>query len=187
MAIGIKLTKVIKEHDLGASKFFGTPTFPIGLEEKLSSNVVFVGQIRLQDIIPFDEENNLPHEGYLYFFIETEDESPYSKKRGLVIHSVEEVKIAITDFNSVSPIPNGLNDDYIIEFFKADDSYDGIKLLGYPSDWNYQNDSPALLLQFDPLDTEELDFFSLMDGYIYFFFGKDKNNFNEITLHFEYS
>ena len=121
------------------------------------------------------------------FLLKQKTKALIQKKRGLVIHSVEEVKIAITDFNSVSPIPNGLNDDYIIEFFKADDSYDGIKLLGYPSDWNYQNDSPALLLQFDPLDTEELDFFSSMDGYIYFFFGKDKNNFNDIILCFEYS
>lgn len=187
MAIGIRLKKVCSEHDLSISKFFGIPTLPKGVAETLSPDAVFIAQINLKDIIPFDKDNKLPHEGYLYFFMETEDETPYSHKEAVVIYSNQEVEIAIDDFNAESPISEGLNDDYAIEFFEIDDSYTGIKLLGVPSDWNYQDEPKELLLQYDPLDTDDLDFFSYMDGYIYFFYKNENKNFNEVVIHLEYS
>lgn len=187
MAIGIKLKKINHEHDLSISKFFGIPTLPQNLASKIPSDAVFVAQINLKDIEHLDKDNKLPHEGYLYFFMKTEDDTPYSNKKAIVIYTKDELEIAISDFNETSPIPEGLNDDYAAEFFEVDDNYTGIKLLGFPSDWNYQEEHKELLLQFDPLDTEGLDFFSCMDGYIYFFYKNDKKKFNEVVIHLEYS
>ena len=187
MAIGIKLKKENGEHDLGVSKFFGTPTLPMGMMEELSPDAVFVAQLQLSALACFDKEDRLPHEGYLYIFLETEDDTPYSGKKAVVIYTKEEPAVAVDNFNEVSPMPNGLNEDYLIEFFEADDDYDGIKLFGEPSDWGYAEDYPELLLQFDPLATSDLDFFTCMDGYIYFFFGEDKCKWEDVVVHFEYS
>ena len=159
MAIGIKLRKKVEHDHLGVSKFFGIPTLPSGMEEKLSPEAVFIAQIKMEDIASLDKDNVLPHTGYLYFFMETEDDTPYSNKKAVVLYSNEEPEIAINDFNENSPIPEGLNEDYPIDFFEVDDSYSGIKLLGVPSDWNYMDEPKELLLQYDPLDTEGLEFF----------------------------
>lgn len=187
MAIGIKLKKVNEKHYLGISKFFGTPTLPLGLADKLGKNVVFIAQINLKDIALLDNENKLPHVGYLYFFMETEDDTPYSNKKAIVIYSSTEPEEAISDFNLFSPISEGINEDYSIEFFEVDDSYSGIKLLGVPADWNYLEEPRELLLQYDPLDTEGLEFFDYLDGYIYYFFKNNKRNFKDVVIHFEYS
>ena len=60
----------------------------MGLKQKIKDNYI------IEDIIPFDKDNKLPHEGYLYFFMETEDETPYSHKEAVVIYSNQEVEIA---------------------------------------------------------------------------------------------
>lgn len=187
MAIGIKLRKKEEKDGLGISKFFGIPTLPSGLIEKLSPEAVFVAQIKLEDIASFDKDNLLPHKGFLYFFMETEDDTPYSNKKAIVIYSKKEPEIAISDFNENSPISEGLDEDYPIEFFEVDDNYSGIKLLGTPSDWNYAGEPKELLLQYDPLDTEGLDFFDYLDGYIYFFYKDSKRKFKDVIIHFEYS
>ena len=187
MAIGMKLKKANESSKLDVSKFFGIPTLPLSIIDELSSDAIFIAQIKLEDIIPFDIDNKLPHVGFLYFFMESEDDSPYSYKKAVVLYSNEEPEVAISDFNQNSPISEGLNEDYIIEFFKADDSYEGNKLLGVPADWNYQDEPRELLLQYDPLDTEDLEFFSCLDGYIYFFFKDEKRKFNEVEIQLEYS
>ena len=49
-AIGIKVKKAEGEHDLGASKFFGTPTLPSGMAEAFKDTEIFFCQIRCRDI-----------------------------------------------------------------------------------------------------------------------------------------
>ena len=94
----------------------------------------------------------------------------------------------IDDFNEASPIPEGLNETWLIEFAPAteEDDDSGMKLLGEPYDWMYADPAPQLLLQYDPLDTE-VSFLDEMDGVAYFFFGEDKEGFTDVVWHAEYS
>jgi hypothetical protein len=41
-------------------------------------------------------------------------------------------------------------------------------------------------MQFDPLDSE-MGFLDFLDGFVYFFFGKDRTDLGEITVHEEFS
>lgn len=186
MAIKMSLRKANENDDPQASKFFGNPTTPLHFEDDIEDNEVFIAQINLQDIKDLDIENKLPHEGFLYFFIETDDESPYSYKKAKVRYTNKEIKQVIDDFNLCSPISEGLNESWIIEFSLCDDDDTGHKLLGNPYDYNYE-DSPELLMQFDPLETEGLDFMSSLDGFIYFFFKDVNKDFNEVYYFAEYS
>ena len=99
MAIGIKCTRAEAGYDLAASKFFGTPTLPLGWEEEYEESVLFFAQIRLADIAPFDKENRLPHTGYLYLFLDTKD-GKYHMRPILRYHDGEPA-LAIDGFNAV--------------------------------------------------------------------------------------
>ena len=70
--------------------------------------------------------------------------------------------------------------------FGGDEDEICTKLFGNPSDWNYADVPPKLLLQYDPLDNE-MDFLDTLDGFVYFFFGEDEKNFESITLMEEYT
>ena len=61
-----------------------------------------------------------------------------------------------------------------------------MKLLGVPSDWNYPDAPPELLMQIDHLD-DELCFHDEMDGVTYLFFGKDRQGFSDVEIYSEYS
>lgn len=93
-AIGIKVKKAEGEHDLGASKFFGTPTLPSGMAEAFKDTEIFFCQIRCRDIaeagLIAENDERIPHSGYLYVFLDTA-EYPY---RARVLHCVEEPAIA---------------------------------------------------------------------------------------------
>ena len=75
----------------------------------------------------------------------------------------------------------GFNDAYLMEFYEVDDAEDCTRLLGIPSDWNYEDTPPKLLLQFDPLDSE-MGFLDHLDGFLYFFFGKDEKDFESVAV-----
>ena len=79
-AIGIKVKKAEGEHDLGASKFFGTPTLPSGMAEAFKDTEIFFCQIRCRDIaeagLIAENDERIPHSGYLYVFLDTA-EYPY--------------------------------------------------------------------------------------------------------------
>ena len=60
-AIGIRVKKADDGYDLGASKFFGTPTVPEAWETDFSDTALFFCQLRLADIAALDTENRLPH------------------------------------------------------------------------------------------------------------------------------
>jgi len=75
---------------------------------------------------------------------------------------------------------------YLMEFSEADEDEICTKLFGLPSDWNYVDEPPKLLMQYDPLDNE-MDFLDTLDGFVYLFFGKDERDFSQITLQEEYT
>lgn len=184
MAIGIKVKKAPADYDLGASKFFGTPTVPLAWETDFYEDEIFFAQIRLSDIAPFDREGRLPHTGYLYFFIDTE-EGDYALE-GDVRYLDGEPELAIDDFNGAVEGYEKFTEAYLMEFYEVDDSETCTRLLGVPSDWNYEDEPPRLLLQYDPLDNE-MDFLDHLDGFVYFFFGEDESRFDEVTLVEEYT
>ena len=183
-AIKITAKKAPEPYDLGASKFFGTPTVPLAWDGDFYDDELFFCQIRLSDIAHLDTENRLPHTGYLYIFLHTED-GQYALGADVRYHDGEP-ELAIDDFNLEVEGYERFNDAYLMEFCEIDDGEACTRLLGVPSDWNYEDDPPKLLLQFDPLDSE-MGFLDHFDGFLYFFFGKDENDLESVTLVEEYS
>ena len=182
-AIKIKIKKEKGKHDLGVSKFFGKPTLPAEWND-FSDTTIFLLQINLEEIKNLDKENKLPHEGYLYFFLDVEDE--YA-----VTCDVRYYKgiptVVMDDFNCVVSGYEQYNDEILVEFEEVEDDATGTKLLGVPADWNYQDEPRKLFLQFDPLDPG-LGIFEYIDGLFYFFFyEKDEKSFEKVTLMEEYS
>ena len=184
MAIRFKVKKAKGEYDLTVSKFFGAPAIPEEWEDDFDEGVMFFCQIRLEDIAPFDKENRLPHTGYLYIFLDTYD-GEYDL-HPIVRYYDGEPEVALDDFNLEVADYEQFNDAWLIEFEETDDGEDCTRLLGVPSDWNYEEEPPKLFMQFDSLDSK-MGFLEHLDGFVYFFFGEDEENFNEITLQEEYS
>lgn len=186
-AIRMKLHKPQGKYNPARSKFFGDPVIPVWMKEEIEDDEVFLAQIKLSDIAHLDAENILPHEGWLYFFFRAEDGSAWTRKEAVVRYSKDEPSVVIDKFNEASPIPEGLNETYLIDFEVAEEANGlGIKLLGEPFDWNYADPAPQLLLQYDPLDSPS-EFLSEMDGVVYFFAGKDRKKFTDAVWHAEYS
>ncbi len=184
MAIGIKVKRAPKEYDLGASKFFGTPTVPKGWQADFYDDEIFFCQIRLSDIAELDTENRLGHTGYLYVFLHTEDGKCHL--RADVRYYDGEPDMALEDFNAEVLGYEHLTTAWLMEFKIVDECHDGTKLFGIPSGWNYEDDPPELLMQFDPLDNG-MGFLDSLDGFIYLFFGENQKDFGAITLKEEYS
>lgn len=183
-AIGIKVKKAPEGYDLGASKFFGTPTVPLSWNGDFYADEIFFCQIKLSDIAELDRENRLPHTGYLYIFLETE-EGDYHLKPDVRYYGGEP-DLAIDDFNTAVEGYERFNDAYLMEFFEVDEDEICTKLFGSPSDWNYADAPPSLLMQYDPLDND-MCFLDSLDGFVYFFFGEDERKVEHITLWEEYS
>ncbi|MBQ3220614.1 MAG: DUF1963 domain-containing protein [Clostridia bacterium] len=183
-AIRIKVKKAETGYDLGASKFFGTPTVPNGWESDFDEYALFFCQIRLADIAKLDRENRLPHSGYLYIFLDTFG-GDYALRASVRYHDGIPT-VAIDGFNGETEGYERFTDAWIMEFEETEEDKECTRLFGAPSDWNYQEPPPKLLLQFDPLDGE-LGFLEHLDGFLYFVFGEDERDFSKITLIGEYS
>ena len=93
---------------------------------------------------------------------------------------------AVDGFNLEVDGYERFNDAYLMEFSAVDDSEICTRLFGFPSDWNYVDEPPRLLLQYDPLDND-MDFLDMLDGFVYFFFGDDARDFGAVELREEYS
>ncbi|MCR4910914.1 MAG: DUF1963 domain-containing protein [Bacilli bacterium] len=184
MAIKLKVHKASGDYDVGASKFLGSPVLPDKWINAFDNDTIFFLQIRLRDIKDLDEENRLPHEGYLYIFLDTAG-SEYDLKP-IVKYTKTEPLNVVTGFNEIVEEYEQYVDDYLIEFEKCDDYDSGNKLFGKPNDWNYEGDPKELLFQFDPLDSD-MGIFSNLDGFIYFFFGKDRKTFKDVEIMEEFS
>jgi hypothetical protein len=183
-AIRITAKRAPEGYDLGASKFFGTPTVPLEWDGDFYEDEIFFCQIRLADIAALDKENRLPHTGYLYIFLDTE-EGDYHLKAD-VRYSAEEPRLAIDGFNTAVEGYERYDAAYLMEFSECEEEEICTKLFGIPCDWNYADRPPKLLMQFDPMDNDT-GFLDFLDGFVYFFFGKDQRDFGGITLHEEYS
>ena len=184
MAIGIKVKKAEGDYDLSASKFFGEPTVPLDWESAFYDDEIFFCQIRLADIAHLDKDNQLPHTGYLYFFIHTEG-GHYDLLADIKYHNGEP-EVVLDQFNEQVEEYQQFNQAYLMEFCEVDDDAICTKLLGTPSDWNYEQAPPKMLLQFDPLDNE-MGFLDFLDGFVYFFYGDDENDLEEVWLQEEFS
>ncbi len=172
-AIKITLTKAGEKHDFAASKLFGAPCVPQGWEDKFYEDIIFFGQIRLEDLGPFDTENKLPHTGYLYLFLDTEM-YPYT---AWAEYYDGEPDMVIEDFNELDPAFSHLTQAYLMSFSEADEYEDGNRLFGQTSS-GYEAET-ELFMQFDPLDVAT-GFLEEIDGYAYFFFGEGKTQQEKI-------
>ncbi len=162
-AIRIKLEKAPETYDYGASKFFGDPTVPEAWVERFSEDILFLGQIRLSEIAPYDTEGRLPHTGYLYFFLDTA-QYPYDV---WIEHYDGEPDTLVEAFNEFDPEFEHLTQAYLMSFSACEEDEDGTRLFGIPSS-GYEEEAP-LLLQYDPLD-EYTGFLDEIDGYAYIFY-----------------
>ena len=178
-AIHLKVKKAEGEYDLGASKFLGSPVLPDSMVDDFDQDTIFLLQLRLSDLKDLDKENKLPHEGYLYVFLDVSN-SEYSMQP-IVRYTKEEPTTCLNGFNDIVDGYEKFVDDYLIEFEECDDYEGGNKLFGRPNDWNYGEDPRDLFFQFDPLDSE-MGIFSHLDGLIYLFFGEDKSDFESIEI-----
>ena len=175
-AIALKVRKVLpgEEYDEGCSKFFGAPCLPESMEDPYPDDGVFFAQIRCEDLKDLDPDGRLPHEGYLYFFLDAEM-YPSDDLFMMVDHTLDELEYVIDDYNEECNI-KGLTEPYVITFEKVDAGYSGTKLLGYPSnDVDDNDDKGGLLLQYDPLDFD-VPFLTTLDGYAFVFFGEKEEN-----------
>lgn len=75
MAIKI-ITKATKDSLTAKSHWWGFPDLPEGIDfptmhqqayNKETDLLTFICQIKLEDIIPYNSESQLPHQGMLYF------------------------------------------------------------------------------------------------------------------------
>lgn len=59
------------ESPLGCSRIWGNPDLPVDWEwpEEKGKPLNFILQINLEEVHPFDIENQLPSTGWLYFFL----------------------------------------------------------------------------------------------------------------------
>lgn len=187
-AIGIRVREAREGDSLGASKFFGSPTIPnswLDKEDIIDETVIFFCQIRLEDIAEFDKENRLPHEGYLYIFLDTKDGPRHLSP--IVHYSSIEPDTVIDEFNTEVPEYEKFTKEWIMEFYESGDDEQNTRLFGVPWDWNYEKEPPKMFMQFDPLDSD-MGFLDYIDGMLYFFFYNDYDTrFNSIYLHTEYT
>ena len=182
-AIRISLKKAPVEYDLGASKFFGTPTVPLEWESDFRADEIFLCQIKLSDIAELDSDKLLPRSGYLYVFLHT-GEGIY-RLRPHVRYFDGEPGLAIDDFNCAVEGYEHLNEAYLMEFSETGESESCTRLFGVPSGES-SREGGRLLMQLDPLDSG-MGFLDSLDGYIYLFFGENESDLSEVTLEEDYS
>ena len=156
--------------DPKASRFYGDPYVPASLADKFDENFIFLAQLRLDMLKGWDSEELLPHEGYLYLFIDAEM-YPSNDLYVFAEYTTEEPDTLLEGFNARSPIKEGLNEPYEIMPINmsgyAEDG--GTRLFGL--DMNYKD--IGVLLQYSPRDFPGVPFLADLDGYMYIIFGEE--------------
>ena len=165
-----------------ASKWWGDPDLPENMEyptvevteegESYDYPLTFICQINCEDLIPYDKENRLPHEGMLYFFGAIDEwlgyESPTENSTGEWTkgHFVVKYAKAINFETFKSCILVDDEDQSLTEpememvFSSCDDDSAGHKLRGIPADGNVRTDYPGMLtlIQLDGEDAVKMQF-----------------------------
>jgi uncharacterized protein YwqG len=177
MAISIKAKK--SERILFcASKWWGDPDMPENMEyptiqvedegETFDYPLTFVCQINCEDLIPFDLEEQLPHEGMLYFFAAMDKwlgyESPTDNGTGEWSKGHFVVKYAKTinfeTFRScilVDDEDQSLTEPELeIQFAECEPEAQGHKLLGLPFYEDIRNGYPEMINLLQISNDEEL-------------------------------
>lgn len=166
MAISINLRKSERILFCG-SKWWGDPDMPENMEyptiqveddgETFDYPLTFVCQINCEDIVPFDPEGKLPHEGMLYFFAALDEWLGYESMTQNGVgewpkgHFVVKYAKAINfeTFRScilVDDEDNSLTDPELeIVFSECADDAEGHKLLGIPCFEDVRNANPEML------------------------------------------
>ena len=172
MAIKLNLSKT-DECLFCKSKWWGNPDIPEGFS--FDDTLMFLCQIRCEDLVSLDKENRVPHKGMLYFFCDIpyylgfydEFEPPYGRlwdSDYVKVYYVEDV--VEEEFRQIV-----FDDDFLpsiherkIEFVQTNEDDYGHKLLGSPCQFEYEDwDEPCQgwinLLQ---IDSDEDDDYNLM-------------------------
>lgn len=172
MAIKLSLSKT-EECLFCKSKWWGNPDVPFGFV--FDDSLMFLCQIRCEDLAAFDDEHRLPHKGMLYFFCDIpyylgfydEFDPPYGRlwdSEYIKVYYVEDV--VEDDFMQII-----FDDDFLpcirerkVVFESTDEGDYGHKLLGTPCQFEYEDwDEPCQgwinLLQ---IDSDEDDDYNLM-------------------------
>lgn len=196
MAIGIQLSKT--DDDLFCkSKWWGNPDIPADLE--LDDSLMFICQIRCEDIVDYDKDNILPHKGMMYFFGDIAyylgyyddfepQSSSYWDNDAVRVYYVEDV-----DENLFKQLV--FDDDYFpkigerkMEFRLTDDDSYGNKLLGNPYMIEHEDWSPPYcgwhnLLQIDSDDDDDYNLMFMDMGLLYLIIKPedlDKKDFTKV-------
>ncbi len=182
-AIGLRFVPYDEKKHL-KNHFLGKPTLNPSLKEEFPLEVFFLGMVDLREIADLDKENKLPHEGYLYFFLDTSRD--YRQLQPIVRYTKEEPTIIVDDYNDLLSLEEykGISVPHGVEYYEVEEDAEGCKLLGVPCDWNYQAKPKELLLTIDHMD-EELNLLPFLDGFTYIFFGKE-NRFEDVSVFHEY-
>lgn len=152
------------------SKWWGNPDMPANFE--VPDDLIFICQIRCDDIAEFDDGNLLPHKGMLYFFAAIDyyfgnfdsycPTDFYWNNEDVKVFYVEDI-----DNQTFEQVVFVDDDDKPIAmkemkmtFSKADATCDGNKMLGEPynrewEDWDEPYNGWTELLQVDSDDYEE--------------------------------
>lgn len=172
MAIKLSLSKT-EECLFCKSKWWGNPDIPEGFS--FDDSLMFLCQIRCEDLVSLDKENRLPHKGMLYFFCDIpyylgfydDFEPPHGRlwdSDYVRVYYVEDV--VEKAFRQII-----FDDDFLpmiqerkIEFVQTNEEDYGHKLLGSPCQFEYEDwDEPCQgwinLLQ---IDSDEDDDYNLM-------------------------
>ena len=179
MAIRLTLKKTERILFCG-SKWWGDPDLPENMQypvmkvdeggETYEYPLTFICQINCEDLIQFDPEGKLPHEGMLYFFGAIDEligyESPVRTVLGewpkgrLVVKYAKSINfetfqssILVDDENQHLTDP-----ELEIEFSHCEDDAPGIKMLGTGSD-STQGEEKNILVNLLQIDEDEMSGF----------------------------
>lgn len=180
MAVKLKLSKT--SGDLFCrSKWWGNPDIPEDFS--FDDSLMFLCQIRCEDLSSFDKEGRLPHKGMLYFFCDiayylghydefTPPCGPLWDEDRVKVYYVEDVDESM--FRQIV-----FDDDCFpniagrkVEFELVDDNAEGHKLLGRPYQFEYEDwEEPCQgwmnLLQIDSDEDDDYDLMFMDMGLLY--------------------
>lgn len=170
MAIGLKFQSSAETLE-AQSKWWGAPDLPLDVDYPCASDgepLLFICQIRLEDIAQYDTENQLPHKGMLYFFADmAEYVAPLEgisgeEHNGLGEWSESCFKVIYSptceNLETFAIVDDDDEPAFLeaekIEFSAVESGYDSFKLLGRPyyDEIAEQYPDDVCLLQIDESD-----------------------------------
>lgn len=182
--MAIRITTQPSADDLfGKSHWWGSPDLPEGVDYPCSDDLgadengeeatlLFICQIRLEDIAEYDAEGRLPHKGMLYFFADIdyflgrddadcEGLGQWPEECFRVLYAPECDNL-VTHYIIDEDGKDVSLPEEAISFAPCDDSESGFKLLGRPFYNEYEeHEGLVSLLQLDECEEWGLRFFDM--------------------------